>query len=290
MPDEIVPAVTSAAEVPAAPEAAPTAEVENSAAAPGLADPDAQAPATEGVDAGSPTASDQGKRKPAGDRIQELVADKQALREAAEFWRERALINQTPAPAPTPTPAAKATPTLEEFEFDTSRWAAAHAKWADEQIELRTATAVDQRLHRREAEQAQAAVEQSWSQRIEELSKTEPGAVDTITVAGRIVSPFMGQLIKASEKGPQIAVHLGLNPDKAARIARLPEAQQAVHIGRLEAEVSAPAPAKPKSQPSTRAPAPPTPVGGNAPSKPMEAMSIDEYLADRAHRRKLTRA
>lgn len=287
MPEVIAPDAAQAPEVSAEPQSAPPAESVTSAAAPDLADQAAQAPATEGVDAGSPTASDQ--RRPAKDRIEELVADKKALREAAEFWRDRALTAQTQPPAQPATPTADAAPTLEQFEFDTARWAAAHAEWADKQIELRTATAVDQRLQKREAEQAQAAVEQSWSQRVADLSKTDAGAVDSITIAGRIVSPLMGQLIKASEKGPQIAVHLGLNPDRAARIARLPEAQQAVQIGRLEAELSAPAPAK-KPAPSTRAPAPPTPVGGNSPGKPIESMSIDEYMEARAARRNLTRA
>ena len=290
MPDALAPDVAQTSEVSAEPQSAPPAEGANSAAAPDLAGQDVQAPATEGVEAGSPTASVHGRR-PADERIQELVADKKALREAAEFWRERALINQTPAPASTPPPAAEAAPTLEQFEYDTARWAHAHAEWANKQIEQRTTAAVSQQLQKARVEQAQAAVEEQWSDRISELSKTEPGAVESITIAGRIVTPLMGQLIKASQVGPKIAVHLGLNPDKAARISRLPEAQQAVQIGRLEAELAtAPAPVRKPTPTPTRAPAPPSPVGGNAPSRPIESMTIAEYLEDRATRRSLTRA
>lgn len=290
-PEEIVPDVTSASEPAAGAQSpAPTADVENSAAAPDLADQVAQAPAPEGVDAGSPTASVHG-RKPADERIQELVADKKVLRDAAEFWRERALSTQAPAPTPEPVPTAKAAPKLEDFEFDTSRWASAHAVWADEQIESRTTAAVSQQLRQARVQDAQAAVEQQWSERISDLAKADATAVDAITIAGRIVTPLMGQLIKESPIGPQIGRHLGLNPDKAARIARMPEAQQAVHIGRLEVELNAaPAPVRKPTPNTTRAPAPPTPVGGNTPSKPIESMSIDEYMETRAARRNLTRA
>ena len=289
MPDALAPDAAQASEVAAEPQSAPPVDGANSTAAPDLADQAAQAPASEGVDAGSPTASVHG-RKPADERIQELVADKKALRDAAEFWRERALSTQAPAPTPQASPTAEAAPTLEQFEFDSSRWAKAHAEWTDKQIESRTTAAVSQQLRQARVQDAQAAVEEQWSGRLAELAKADATAVDAITIAGRIVTPLMGQLIKESPVGPQIGRHLGLNPDKAARIARMPEAQQAVHIGRLEAEIgTAPAPVR-KPISTTRAPAPPTPVGGNAPSKAIEAMTIDEYLEARATRRNLTRA
>lgn len=292
-PDNSLPDAAQAPEPSAEVQSAPPADGANSAAAPDLADQGAQAPANEGAHAGSPTASAH-SRKPADERIGELVEGNKALREAAEFWRQKALSSQqAAAPQDPPPPAIKPAPTLEEFEFDTPRWAAAHAAWANEQIDARVNAGIAKQIGQARADDAQAAVERQWSERVTEFEKTEPGALDTILVAGQFVSPLMAQLVKASSVGVKIAHHLGLNPDKAARIARLPEAQQAMHIGRLEAELSASTPApprKPTPPPTTRAPAPPNPVGGAAaPSKALESMSIDEYLVSRLEARRARR-
>jgi hypothetical protein len=287
----VAPEPALGSEVAAEPiQSAPSPEDANSGAAPDPAGQDVQAPAPSGVDAGSPTASDDGRRS-AQHRIEELSAEKRAALDAAEFWRTRAL-STTPTPPPAQAPQAAPEPTLDQFEYDTAKWAAAYSKWAKDTIKTETAQTVTQQLQKVRAEEAEAAVEEQWAARRDEFAKTTPGAIEAITIAGQIVPPFLGGLIKSSPHGPKVAVHLGLNPDKAARIARLPPAQQAVHFGRLEAELSAaPAPArKPTPPPSTRAPAPPSPVGSNAPSKPIESMTISEYMEDRASRRKLTRA
>lgn len=284
----VAPEPAQGSEGSAEPQSAPSPEDANSGAAPGPADQDAQAPAPPGVDAGSPTASDEGRRS-AQHRIEELSAEKRAALDAAEFWRTRAL-STTPTPPTPPAPQAKPRPALDQFEYDTDKWSKALAEWTDEQIETRSSAAVTQQLQQVRTQEAEAAVEEQWAARRDEFAKTTPGAVEAITIAGTILPPFVAGLVKSSAKGPQIAVHLGLNPDKAARIARLPPAQQAVTIGRLEAELSAPAPAKKPTPQPTRAPAPPTPVGSNAPSKPVESMTIAEYMEDRATRRKLTRA
>ncbi|MCP4410179.1 MAG: hypothetical protein GY807_21040 [Gammaproteobacteria bacterium] len=93
------------------------------------------------------------------------------------------------------------------------------------------------------------------------------------------ITPNMANEIMDSEFGPQIQYALGKNPREAARISQLSQTRQIREIGRLEAEVSRPAPKR-----VTQAPAPIKPVAGN--SKPRlsysEDMSMEDYAKMRA--------
>lgn len=107
-------------------------------------------------------------------------------------------------------------------------------------------------------------------------------APDFHQVAGNptlTITPEMANEIMDSEYGPQIQYHLGKNPREAARIAALPQSRQIREIGRLEAEVSRPAPKR-----VTQAPAPIKPVAGRRvnPAFDPEKATPEEYAKKRA--------
>lgn len=225
-------------------------------------------------DSTPPPAEDPGSAAPhrngARERIEELVAQNRALREGFEYLRQ-----QIPARPAEASPPADPQPTLTQFDNDVERFTQANNAWLDRQVERRAAAVVDQRLSSRQEEQRLREAAENFSTRAAEFAK---GHADYGVVVGNPTLPFNGPLleaIQASEHGPAIAYHLGLNPDKAARIARLPPLQQAAAVGRLEAEVTKPVP-PPRS---TNAPPPPTPIGsGTALPKEPAQMTAQEYL------------
>lgn len=88
------------------------------------------------------------------------------------------------------------------------------------------------------------------------------------------VSEAAVEVLGDSEKGPEIAYHLGKNLDEAKRIAKLSPAKQGAALARLEAKLSAPVPTR-----TTQAPPPPRTIsaapGGRGAFDPAEA-SVDE--------------
>lgn len=224
------------------------------------------------------------KKGGAEDRIQQLVAERNATKEYADYWRERYL--QDIAAGKQPPPAAdepKPAPTLADFEFDAAKWGDAYAKWAREDAAQAARAAAREEVQSASTEQAKAAARAQWNQRLGEFAKTKPDAAAVIANPALPITDAMTEVITASERGPELAYHLGTNPAEAARIARLSPAQQAAALGRIEAGLSAPAPKlKPKPKP-TNAPEPPNPVGGGgaAPGINLETCSLDDYLKAR---------
>lgn len=101
------------------------------------------------------------------------------------------------------------------------------------------------------------------------------------------VTDTMALAIRADENGPDILYHLGSNPRESARIARLPDFQQAIEIGKISVKVAA----NPPARKTTNAPAPISPVtpqGNGSPvfdttdPRSIKTMSTSEWIeADR---------
>lgn len=97
------------------------------------------------------------------------------------------------------------------------------------------------------------------------------------------ITAAMAETIRESELGPDIAYHLGNNPEEARRISRLSPFLQAKEIGRIEAKLAVEPPAKKTSS----APAPIAPVtartSGNASydttdPRSVKSMSTSEWI------------
>lgn len=126
-------------------------------------------------------------------------------------------------------------------------------------------------------QQERQALRQSFEAQVED-AKTRYADYDAVARAPDVpVSDVMADLIVTSEVGPDVLYHLGQNRALAAQIAKLPLAEAARAIGRIEASLQAP---KPRTE--TQAPNPIAPVRGSARAIPnIDSMSMDEYRAAR---------
>lgn len=214
----------------------------------------------------------------ARERIEELVAERNALKKFIDY--REAAWNQ-PATAKVETPSAEITsaPTLESCQFDTDKWTQAMNAWTSKQIQ----TGVKQAL---ESERSTAAVQDSkakFEERMDAFAKATP---DIKVVLGNPALPQLHKdaaaLVVKSDLGPQILYHLGKNPEKAARIARQSPIEQAAAVGRLEVELKS---AKVPQKQLSNAPPPPTPTKGSG-SAPLSTADPNMDLAEFMKREK----
>jgi len=133
----------------------------------------------------------------------------------------------------------------------------------------------------KEAEQEQQAMFSQYQARVGDASERYP---DFNAVVSRPDIPLAGHLeqaILSSEMGPDLAYHLGSNPNVAEQLAGLSPLNAVLELGRIEARLSAEhTTSKPKP---TTAPAPVPTVGGTTVATlDPEHMSMDEYRKHRA--------
>lgn len=175
-----------------------------------------------------------------------------------------------------------------ESEFsDYAEFVAAKAVWTAEQ---RTTQRQAQELQaeadeaRKQAEIIEAAerqlVNQSWSERVREATSRYTDFEQVALAPDVPITPQIAEMLKHSDRGPDLAYWLGMNKAAAAELAALSKTspmQVAWHLGRLEASLTAPAP-----RTTSQAPAPIAPVRGT--SQPVynpDKMSMSDYIAAR---------
>lgn len=262
------------------PEVVPPAASEPAAASTEPAAP-AEAPIANGDSTDSPPGSDAPPadgRKPKADRIKELIAER-------NFWRERAVASPPPKAEPQPPAEPEAPPTLEQHGYDTEKWAQAFSQYH----ERRSAQVVEQHLAKVDERRQASTVAEQFVQRETDFSTATPDYAEVVSdpTLQQYVTPTISDAIVTSPLGPQMSYHLATHREELAAIARMRPTQQAIALGELQATLkarsAAPKPAPtPKPVQQTRAPAPPSPVGGgSAPSKRPEDMTIGEYMEHR---------
>jgi len=117
--------------------------------------------------------------------------------------------------------------------------------------------------HEREQEEAARIAEAYYEK--EEVARGKYADFEQVAYNNRVpITPVMAEVIRASDVGPDIAYHLGVNVKEADRISRLPDFLQAKEIGRIEAKLAATPPVKK----STSAPAPVNPVTARSANTP----------------------
>jgi hypothetical protein len=231
------------------------------------------------------------KRRDPGERIQEVVAERNAAMEWGQYWYNtaRAQMGQPPPGAPpagaAPPPGEKPRPLLKDYA-DADKWAEAVTEWTDERVERGVAAG----LSKADAQRQNTNAAEKFQERVAAFRATTPD-FDAVTQNPALpISTPMATAIMGSELGPQIFHHLGRNPTEAARIARLPPHQQAIAIGkiegRLEATGKAPGPGgkppAPATRTTTQAPPPPNPSRqGTASEVNLANCTLDEYLQRR---------
>ena len=237
--------------VETAPEEAPAAEGEPKVAQ----DPGKQAPPTEPEAKPEEALTPEQAAKREGRRFERRL-DK-AYRQRAEAQAMAELLGKRLAELEkSGAPQQQAgKPTLEQFEFDAEKYAAATAEYAKSQAtkdfeakqRVQTAQQARQRLIADWEEKADRAIDK-YDDFQQVVGNLEPN------------SPFVAAIMEA-ENGEDIAYHLGKHLAEARRIASLSPVTQIREIGKLEAKLQA-EPVKPKAP--SKAPAPITPVSGAA--------------------------
>jgi hypothetical protein len=215
----------------------------------------------------------------AQERIEELALERRVAVDAAEYWRQQALQNMR-LPVQPETPAATPEPKLEDFDYDGEKWQAAWKTWQASSIEKTVAGTIEQTLRERQSRERQQQIETEWEARRTAFRAKVPDYDVTTANPNLPITPAMAKVIKSSDRGPEIAYHLGKNPVEAARIARLEDpVEQAEALGRLyNRVVTSPAPPK-----TTSAPPPPTAgKAGASPGVPLDAIeSVDDWMKRR---------
>lgn len=231
-------------------------------------------------------------------RTQTAQADaavKSATETAAAAQAELADIRAKLAAVPTETPQSDAKadprPTRDRFD-DPDTYDSALTEWAQREGErkaeakIAAEAAAARAANESAAQAAQKAANEAELSRLKSAwdSKREAAIAkyeDYVAVADgdHAVSVPMAHAIMLADNGPDIAYHLGKNPEESARIAALPNiGLQLLEIGKLAATLSTPAraPRNARSRPIE-------PIErGNAPADTSDREpSMDEWAAKR---------
>jgi hypothetical protein len=190
------------------------------------------------------------RKATAKDRIDELTRLRREAERDAEYWRAKALAQPESRPEPAKQIETEKSPDPEQYEageFD-ARYVRDMARWEAKQEVASAIASV-------KAEQSKAQSDHEWQSRIAKAAETLPDFEEKVIHGANrgawACSQEMGEALRASDKGPELAYHLASNPTEAARIARLSPALQIMALGEIKADLS-----RPKPKTVTEAPTP----------------------------------
>lgn len=220
----------------------------------------------------------QRQNKGVGKRINELTREKyEAIRraEAAE-QRAKALEEKSQAGAAKQGGQGEK-PKFEDFDFNHDAYVEALAEWRVKQTLAERETSAAERAQQEKAQEQS----QQFQGRLAAFQAANPGKWEAAIQAPVNFTPPMLEVIGTSDIGPQIAVYLTENLDRAHEISLMTPYAAAAALGRLEASMGAAkasaTPPKPTSV--TKAPPPPSTVGGGSTvRKDLASMDVADHL------------
>lgn len=211
-------------------------------------------------------------------RFDKLTRDKyEALRRADQLEYRLQELESRLKEAPKAEVAPPSAPTLESVGYDEAKYQAAIVEFA--RAEARAAALSEiQAQTQRQAAQAKAS---EWDKRQAEFAKAQPEYVEKVLSNRDLpISSAMAEVIRESEVGPEVALWLANNPEKAQSIAALPATQAAREIGRIEARIEVDR-ARPVQKPVvSQAPPPPAKLDATEPSTKVDLVADAEKLSD----------
>lgn len=223
------------------------------------------------------TAEDSGaepkKKSKVQERIDELTAKRREAEREAQYWREQAEKSIKPEKANVDVEPVK--PKFDDFS-DIDEYEAAVEKYASDKAAYQESQVIKRQteLQKQFEEQQRAA---TFAAKSAEFAARHPDFYAAVQNPNLTISNEMAEAIRSSDRGPELAYHLGKNPELAEQIAALPASLQYMTLGKLEASLTAPTP---PAVPMTKAPAPVKPIGSKAlVEKAPEDMSYSEYRA-----------
>lgn len=223
------------------------------------------------------TTQEQPKPKPSGveKRISQLTKAWRNEERRREDLERQLAEARAGGPAADGQPAANADgkPVSESFQsYD--EYIEALADWKLEQREKARADEI-KRAQAAEAETSRRRVAEAFEEKTNAAVAKYPDFVDALD-SDVPMSEAMMQVIVLHPKGLDAAYYLAKNPDEAARISELVPKAAAREIEKIIASINAPA-AK-ETKPITKAPKPPSTVGGSA--APASQDITDEKFAE----------
>jgi hypothetical protein len=229
-------------------------------------------------------------KKPISERMSELVSQRKAAEtEAQQAKRESAELR-----ARLEAMSAQAAPVKEEPRPDRSKFAS-----DEDYIEAVAEWKADQRLAKREQEQAEARAKAERDQLVkgwqdaQQRARAEIEDYDDVIKGSDVQLPgHLHQAILESEVGPHLAYYFAKHPDEAKRYASMSPTKSLRELGRLEDrlgnddEPPAQKPSPKAEVEKSKAPPPITPVKDGRAADPGPAKSFEEYRARRLAERK----
>lgn len=222
-------------------------------------------------DAGKPSDPNRPKRRRAG-RYERQLGRLEAQNEYLARQLEAATkASQKPAEGDAP-------PREEDYKGDVFAFTTAQAVYEARKAARAEYEALDRQRNEQAQQQTLQQREAAFSQRVEQARERFEDFDAVVFNPANPISDAMVEVIKSSDKGPDLAYHLGSHPDEARRIASLPPIQAARELGLIEAKLSLP---KPRTV--TKAPDPIRPVGsgGASPATDPNKLSYTEYVKAR---------
>ena len=210
-------------------------------------------------------------------REQGKAAKERERAEKAEAELEERRLNEEQAAATEEPPKREDYEDYEDFVADKAAFSAKKAV----REEMRADSEKQAKVERQDAlEQSFKAHEdrvEIYKEQVEDFDEVAYGEHILPIIKG---ASHLAQLVVESDQGPQIAYHLGSNPEVAEQIAAMPMHLAAKEIGKIEARLEKAL--KPKNK--SKAPEPIKPVNGkdaDAVERSPEEMSMDEYARGR---------
>lgn len=230
-------------------------------------------------------ADDAGAEKPEGEgeqpkpkrtggfqkRISELTREREEKAREAEYWRQAALNGVKPDAQAKPQPDPNAEPKPENYQS------------YEDYIDARTEYRIEQKMRReaterqaRDADSRQRELQERFRAGMDKARETYADFDDALeNIGGMQAHPMVANAILMADRGHDILYWLGMNPDEAARIAKLDPLVQVKELGRIEANL----PTAPARKVTQTKPPPTVLKGGGTARKDPASMSMDEYVA-----------
>lgn len=230
-------------------------------------------------------------KKPISERMSELVSQRKAAEtEAQQAKREAAELR-----ARMEAMSAQAAPVKEEPRPDRSKFAN-----DEEYIEAVAEWKADQRLAKREQEQAEARSKAEREQLVkgwqaaQQRARAEIEDYDDVIKGSDVNLPgHLHQAILESDVGPHMAYYFAKHPDEAKRYAAMTPTKALRELGRLEDRLAEDVDDQTATKPSSKteietskAPPPTTRVKDARAVDPGPAQSFEEYRARRQAEKK----
>lgn len=170
-------------------------------------------------------------------------------------------------------------PTLESVGYDETKYTAALAAHFEKIAEQKGEAAAQKAFEKYTAQLNSQRTHETWEKREADFIKSHPEYVEKVAKAHSLpISHELQQELKKMDDGPQLALHLVENQDKAVAIMRLPLPAQMLEIGRIQGLLAAAK--QPPKPPVSLAPPPPPKVESDSPTEKSPNEMTDKEFAN----------